>query len=206
MVELNIPIPRERQVSKKIWIRELLDGTIEQSEKGNVLLSSRGPAARINIIGVVIDKEEMPVSSITVDDGTGQIVVRSFDQKMTQAIGTVVQIIGRPRAYQGQLYVASEVTTIVDAGWLHFRKKELGEVVQTVTQKIVVNETVTAPGSSENRAEKILRMIKELDAGDGAPIEMVALKSGIKEAEEIIEQLLLTGDIFELRPGKVKVL
>ena len=200
------PTPRERQVSRKLWIRELLDGEFIQTADQNLLRTTRGDAARINILGIVIAREELPVSSVTIDDGSGQIAVRSFDQKLVYPVGTIVQIIGRPRSYQGNPYVAAEAVCAMNEGWLLFRKKELGEVQQTAAQVREVASQTSVPGSSENRAEKILRSIVENDPGDGAPVEIVIVKSGVANAEEIIEQLLLTGDIFELRPGKVKVL
>jgi RPA family protein len=197
---------RARQPAKKIYVRELLDSYLRVAEglEPNAALTARGAVARASIIGVVIATEELPVSSLTIDDGTGQIQVRSFERKLPQTVGSVVQVIGRPRSYQGTHYLAAEAIAIVDAGWAEFRKKELGNV-QTKEQEIVAAEERQSEGG-ENRAELILRLIRELDDGAGAPIEQVVVRSRFKDAEDIIEQMLLAGDIFELRPGKVKIL
>jgi RPA family protein len=201
---LQVGGQRERHTSQKLWIREILEGEMQLTNgpEPNTLKTIRGNANRVNILGVVINKEDLPVSSLTVDDGTGQITVRSFEQKLRQPVGVVVQVIGRPRAYQGDLYIAAEAAATVDPGWAEFRKKELGDVQKTdkvePTPRMAINE--------ENRAERIIQLIKQLDDGSGAPVEQVVTLSKIPEAEAIIEQMLMHGDIFELRPGKLKVL
>lgn len=195
----------ERHVSRKLWIKEILQGQVHAGTdvEPNTLVTVRGPANRVNILGVVVRVEELPVSTLFVDDGTGTITVRSFDYKLPHQVGMLVQIIGRPRKYQGDIYVTAEAVAVVDRGWAAFRKQELGPVQELQTREI---EEVAPVNEEQNKAERIIMVIRQLDTGDGAPIEQVVVMSKIPEAEEIIEQLLLHGDIFELRPGKVKVL
>ena len=201
MEQTNTPVSRERQVSRKLWIREIMQGKMQTIEgESNSLQTVRGSAGRVNIMGVVIAREELPVSSLTIDDGTGQIIVRSFDQKLSYTVGSIIQIIGRPRQYQGELYIAAEAISRVDAAWLSFRKKELGEVQENIIEVIQEHKI------EETKIEKLLRLIKELDRGDGADIDEVITVSKIPNAEQIIDNMLMQGDIFELRPGKVKIL
>jgi RPA family protein len=196
----------ERHVSRKVWIQELLGGEMQAGEgvEPNTLITSRGNVNRVSIIGVIIQKEELPVSSITIDDSTGQITVRSFDRKIPYGIGTVVHTIGRPRVYQGNVYITAEAVTKVDPQWAEYRKLELGNVLHS-TQPQKEEVAVTEP-KVESKVERVLELITKLDDGAGADIDQVILMSKLPEAEQIIEQLLLHGDIFELRPGKVKVL
>ena len=58
----------------------------------------------------------------------------------------------------------------------------------------------------ENYGDKLITLIKELDDGKGADIESVIEKAQMKNVEKLLENMLLEGEIFELRPGKVKVL
>lgn len=58
----------------------------------------------------------------------------------------------------------------------------------------------------ENPFDKIVRVINDLDEGRGADFEAVVQKSGIEKAEDIVNNLLLEGEIFEISPGKLKVL
>jgi len=56
-----------------------------------------------------------------------------------------------------------------------------------------------------NPAEKIIKRIKGLDTGDGADFESVIKDHG-DGAENLIKSLMKRGKIFELKPGKLKVL
>lgn len=55
-------------------------------------------------------------------------------------------------------------------------------------------------------SEKIIKLIKERDKGQGVFIEELIEKSSLDGTEKIIERMLENGDIFQNLPGKVKVL
>ena len=55
-------------------------------------------------------------------------------------------------------------------------------------------------------SEGIYSLIKELDNGDGVSFEDILGKFKGAEAEAIINTLLENGNIFEIRPGRLKVL
>lgn len=199
----------ERHVSRKLWVGEIREGTMQAGTdtEPNTLITARGPANRVNVLGVVVSTEDLPVSTLVVDDSTGTITVRSFDHKLPQQVGMLVQIIGRPRQYQGEIYITAEAVAAVNKGWAAFRKAELGNmqrVEESQPEPVAVTETPVA--DEPNKAERIISIIRQLDDGSGAAIEQIVAASKLAEAEQIIEQLLLHGDIFELRPGKVKVL
>ena len=69
---------------------------------------------------------------------------------------------------------------------------------KTETTKIV--EDFSLP------SEKIIKLIKERDKGQGVFIEELIEKSSLDGTEKIIERMLENGDIFQNLPGKVKVL
>ena len=54
--------------------------------------------------------------------------------------------------------------------------------------------------------EKLVKIIKELDRGQGVFIEEVIEKSPLNNTEQIIQRMLESGDIFQNQPGRVKVL
>lgn len=54
-------------------------------------------------------------------------------------------------------------------------------------------------------AEKVMKYIKDLDDGNGADVDEVIKNHG-EDAERLITDLLRRGDVFELKPGRVKVL
>jgi len=45
-----------------------------------------------------------------------------------------------------------------------------------------------------------------LDSGEGADIEDVIVKADVKDCEPLLNSLIKEGEIFEVRPGRIKVL
>lgn len=196
-----------RQVAYHIWIKELIEGDYQEQEgwEPNLLHTGRGTVSRVNLIGTFLQMQ----GGSFLDDGTGQIQLRSFEETpgLTDAKqGDVVLVIGRPRLYQETLFIIPEVVRGVDKKWALVRKNELGDIKQYEKKPPKVEQVPPQP-ISENLAEKIVDIIAELDSGDGADIDAIVEKSGLGErAEEIVQQLLLDGEIFEIRPGILKVL
>jgi RPA family protein len=56
----------------------------------------------------------------------------------------------------------------------------------------------------EDATPPLIKLIDELDKGDGVLLEEIALR--VENADEKITKLLLHGEIYEIRPGRVKVL
>jgi hypothetical protein len=84
--------------------------------------------------------------------------------------------------YNGQPYLLGEIIKTVHPGWLQLRKKQ-------------------APAKTQNPVE----VVRALDKGEGADYDEVLKQIG-KGGEDIIVHLLSTGEIFETRPGKLKLL
>lgn len=197
-----------RQVAKHIYIREILDGEYEEREgwDPNVLHTARGDVSRVNVIGAFLSAQGQQL----LDDGTGQIALRAFEDVpglRTAQSGAVVQVIGRPRRYNDQLLLIPEVVRTIDGRWAQVRRRDLGEVQEREQAPPVAPAKQAPAAADENRADRIVTIISEMDAGDGAAVDEVIAASAFGDAaERIIEQLLLEGEIFEIRPGIVKVL
>jgi RPA family protein len=198
-----------RQVATKIYVKELLDGQYEQKEgwDPNILHCARGKVTRCNIIGTLLRTD----AQYTLDDGTGQIGLRAYDEipGLQTEDGTVVQVIARPREYQDTVFLVAEIIKPIDTQWAAVRKAQLGspqEFDSSHLPKKKVEEEKEEPEKSNN-AEKIIDIISQLDDGSGASIEEVISKANMGElAEDIVNQLLLDGEIFEIKPGILKVL
>lgn len=84
-------------------------------------------------------------------------------------------------------------------------------VEEKIKEENIGNEEIEI-GEEEIKEEKLLpvqklvKLIKELDSGNGVLIEEVLEKSSLEETEKFIEKMLQNGDIFQIQPGKVKVL
>jgi hypothetical protein len=176
---------------------------------------------RAHLIAVIVAKELNVQSEATIDDGTGKIVARSFENPdffSGIALGDIVRIIGKVRAFNEQIYLIPEVVKkIQNKGWVRLHKLQLdgpGTVSEVAVPEIGQEEEVTIENvdpidaddtQPESPVDDILRVIKEKDMGDGVPIELVIADAG-DSAEKIIQNLLETGEIFEIRPGRIKVL
>lgn len=223
-----------RQTAYIVGIDEINKSTYTKSEgewEPNYVTIRGIKVSRVNLIGVVISASgEENIKSFVIDDGQSNIQVRIFDPltlQVTVEIGDIVMVIGRPREYNNEKYIAPEIVKhIKDETWLKVRKKQLSKIkplapIQQETPATLVKEEVKpTPHPGEIKVEEdtvveetpvtdaksIFNLIKELDLGDGADIEEVISKSNNVDCEKIITGLLHEGEIFEVKPGRVKVL
>lgn len=211
MPELEQRTFQKRQVAYKIRISDILNGdfTKDDISAGYVRLNELN-ISRVNIVATIIDKSEgSNYASLVIDDGTGKISLRSFEHKDVFSkidIGDIVLVVGRVRKFNSEMYILTEILKrINNIDWVVVRKLEikntevLGNKIKNETNKLV-EEIATKIG------EDIYLIIKKLDRGEGAPIEDVINSSKNSEAENMINRLLASGDIFEIKPGKLKVL
>lgn len=199
----------------KVWIAQILSGKyvkeVEEEKQNHVVLSDGRKVYRANVIAttVGIDSED---KSIILDDGTGRIKVKSFDDNYSFkniSLGEVVLVIGKIREF-GEKYILPEIVkSIVDKKWIEVRKKELGvltlekkeEKIETKIQEEEIIEEV-----KENKTDAIISVIRNLDEGEGADLDQVLLALSTTATEKDIERLLNEGEIFQTKPGRVKVL
>lgn len=204
----------QRPPARKVWIREINAGTYVAAEgwNPNVLRINNEDVARVNIMGAIVSKATTEIFNydfFTIDDGSGRITVRSFENKNLSKnleLGTVVMVIGRPREYGGEVYIGPEIVKkIDDTAWVELRKLELEirPAPATIFPPEIKAEDITVEKVS-NPQERVMGYIKQHDGGEGVGVEEIIGK--YKDAQAIIEQLQLQGDIFEVRPGRVKVL
>jgi hypothetical protein len=167
---------------------------------------NRGLVSRASIIGVIINKTP---ESFFLDDSTKVIEVRSFDAtpvSVLASVGDVVHVIGRPREYNGQRYLVLEICKrLRDLGWIDYRKAELElNHAEKEFVEAPIREVEEVVANTTNPFELIVSKIRELDAGPGADIEQVL--TAHSDAEKFVRTLIEEGEIFEIKPGKLKVL
>ncbi len=162
-----------------VWISELLSGRFTQQEDApsTVVLPDGQTVQRIRLYGVIVSKDEL-----VIDDGTGSILIRSFDTPLNASVGDAVLVIGRPRVYNEQPYLLGEIVKTIHPLWLQLRKQQ-------------------TPAKAKNP----LDIVRTLDTGDGADYDEVIKRIGTN-GEDAILHLLSSGELFETKPGKLKVL
>ena len=188
----------KREIAFKVRIKDLLENKYVVSEgwEPNYIELDSKKISRVNVLGVVVGYQN---ELIKLDDGTGGILLRSFDNiNINLNPGDVVLVIGRPREYNNEKYLMPEIVKkIENPEWIKVRKLELGEGVE---KKEIVEEEV-----KENN-QSIIDVVKKLDSGDGVKTEEVVKKLNSQNSDEMIKKLLKEGELFEIKPGFIKVL
>src|SRR3989344_5883616 len=114
----------KRQTAYKCSIADLERGVFVKRPgwESSYVMTDYGDFSRVNIIALVVLKDE---SSITLDDGTAQIVARVFDKNEIIEdinIGDPILAIARPREYNSQIYLTLDIIRkISDMGWIAYR-------------------------------------------------------------------------------------
>jgi len=187
---------------------------------------------RVRIMGTVVSKftaEDRKYGFFILDDGTETIRVRSFEDSLDliskTEIGDIVDVIGRVRKYEDELYVIPEIVKkIEDPNFEILRKAELGlqdkklpkaeaqqpAAEKSFTQEIVVEvaEETIEMVTPESPKKKIVDLIIRLDKGEGVEVSRLVEESKLESdiVENVLTDLSNEGELFEPRPGKVKLL
>jgi len=200
---------QKRQTAYKIRIKDILNSRYIKTEgfNPNYLEINGKEISRINVMGVIVQKSGPGnYKTLMIDDGTGEISARVFENNSLLDkidISDVVLIIGRPREFSNEKYILIEVIRKTDPSWAKVRELELGKNIEENNESSDndnIEEEVVA-----SSADKIVKLIKELDKGEGVSIEEISSKD-IENIDKIIDILLKEGDVFEVKPGKLKVL
>ena len=221
---------QKRQAAIKVRVRDIINGKYVKEEgwlPNYIAMQNGGKASRVNIIGTIVFKsneENFNYKNFVIDDGSGKISVRSFEKEDNISkfdVGDAVLIIGRPREFNNEKYIIPEIAkSIQNPMWMEVRKLELelnknfGAEMndkninenEAARNTIVPEEAEEVNANVKSDSDVIYDLIKKLDAGNGVQIEEVIEKSNSADAEKLINMLLENGNIFEVKPGKVKVL
>ena len=212
----------KRQVAFKVSVEEIMNNKYvkEDGWLPNYIAVGDKKVSRVNIIGVIVSKDiqesDVVSQNFILDDGSGRLPLRFFEPKTSIDIGDVVAVIGRPREFGAERYLVPEIIKkIEDQRWVNVRRIELALEKQRMRAAPVQKMDVPAEELSveteefvedSNPLNKMIRLIKEMDSGTGADFEDVSNKLGGADAESLIKKLLEQGDVFEVKPGRYKVL
>lgn len=208
MAELEQKNFQKRQLACKIRISDIINANFEKSELyAGYLKINNSNVSRVSVIGTVVYKSSQENNTSTIiDDGTGKILLRSFENSHLFAnidVGDIILTIGRIREFNNEKYIIPEILKKTELGWFNVRKMELKNIGVVVEDKEIEKNDNIKP---QNMNDEIYLLIKTMDNGDGASIEDVISRSKAKDSENIINKLLESGDVFEIRPGRLKVL
>ncbi len=204
----NSPQSQKRQIAYKLQIRQILGGTYHQQEGWNpnyLITPDNQKVSRVNLIAVVVAQTQDQTNNLILDDGSGQITLRIFDplKNVNPKIGDTVLVIAKIRQFNNQIYLVPEIISkINNSKWVEVRKLEL-------KNKSPLRPSTPTPAAPETNLapyENLLNLIKKLDQDEGANVDDLIKESTLPDCEKLIEELLKEGDIFEISPGRVKIL
>ncbi len=126
---------RKRMTAVKARIKSLTSGKFNPAQgftPGYVMTGTGQRISRVRVLATVVDKfisESKRFASITLDDGTDTIRCKMFNATSifdSSDVGKIVDVIGKLKEYQGELYVVPElVRAIDDVNWELLRELEI---------------------------------------------------------------------------------
>ena len=197
----------KRNVAFKLKIGDILGGKITvEGERFKSLEFQGKPVVRVNLIANVIDKYaqdgEKKFASVTLDDASGQIKLKTFGDDIEKFTllnqGDTILVVGLLRTWNNEIYITPEIIKKKEPAYLLVRKLELDKNTPKVPDREQLSEL----------KDKIITRVKASEADGGASVETLIME--LKEAPEIINQeikkMLEDGIVYEPRPGKIRYL
>ena len=227
-----------RPVARKVRIEELVTGEYKRSEDGTEpahLVTPWGvQLTRARVMGTVVDKfirEDGSYRTFTLDDGSGIIRVKVWGKDVDKIsdtnVGDLVDVIGRVREFEGEVYLAPEtIIKVRDPNWetvrvleiVRERRKMLAcgarpsvepepEPTQVVIEKQTSPETAPQQGGGvdESLKEKVLEVVKQFPSGVTISEIYDRVDLAPREVDEALRELLADGRIYEPESGRYRV-
>ena len=166
--------------------------------------------SRARVMATVVAKflsEDGKYSSLTLDDSTGNIRAKNWDNiKLFESVqnGDVIDLIGKIKFYNGEVYLVPEILRkVTDTNFEALRQLELvkkyGPADSSKTEKIA-----ESPMNKIDVRKHILKIIEESKDGISYPEILEKVNGSRAEIEQIIDDLLLGGLCYESSPGVIK--
>lgn len=196
---------RKRNTAYKLRIGDILKSKpIKDQDKLICVEIGDKKINRVNLIANAIDKfiqeGEKKYASLTIDDASGQIRLKTFGddieilKKISQ--GDTIQIIGTIREYNDELYILPEIVKPIDPKWLLVRKLEIQDSKKDLST------------NSSSIRDQILSKIKQAEQDNGIDTDQLILDTDASPdtVNQEIKKLLEEGLIYEPRPGRLRYL
>lgn len=201
----------KRHIAFKLRIGDILIGKpIMDAERFKFLELGSKNIVRVNVIGNIVDKyesqRETKYSSLTLDDGSGQIRLKSFGEDVEKfkniGQGETVLIIGVLRNWNNETYISPEIIKGKDPKYLLVRKMEIEKEKDKNSEQIPREQIIAVK-------DRILGAIKNSEEQGGIEIDKIIMD--LRDIAPIIinqeiQKFLEEGIVFEPRSGKVRYL
>ncbi|MFH1977917.1 MAG: OB-fold nucleic acid binding domain-containing protein [Candidatus Aenigmatarchaeota archaeon] len=202
----------ERVTTRKTRIADITAGQWVKKEgfEPSFIITKEGhKISRARILATIVSKftaEDGNFGSITLDDTTDTIRAKTFKTvKPLEGldIGTLVDVIGKIKEYNGEIYVIPEIIRkIDDPNFLTLRILETKSNRSESTEE--KEESVVDPEEKNDLRMDIIKIIE--NSKDGATFKDIIknVKAEESQIESVINELLSEGVCYEPTPGKIK--
>jgi hypothetical protein len=209
-------MPPQRMTAKKTRISDIMNGNWvkrEGLEPSFVITPSGEKVSRARLLGTVVARflaEDGNFGSITLDDGTDTIRAKTF--KTVKPLdefnpGETVDLVGKVREYNGEIYVIPEVIARVsDPNFELMRRLELLAKGGAPVGPAPKEEGESAPAKEEDpelRKEVLAIIGSEADGIDYSEI-MKKVDAPEERVESVLNEVLAEGICYEPTPGRIK--
>lgn len=193
-------IARISDINSGIWIkREGLEPSYVEMKTGECV-------SRVRILGTVVSiftSEDGNFGSATIDDATDTIRLKVFKTLKPISdlkIGDIVDVIGRVREYNGEIYIMPEIVRKMDdPNFELLRRLQLLKKYRKLEHKI--EDKVDDVNILRKRVLEVIESEK-----DGIDFESIVekVKAPDDDVESVVNDLLSEGICYEPTPGKIR--
>jgi RPA family protein len=175
----------KRLTAQKASIKEIINGKfIKKSgfESSYILTNLGRKLSRIRVLGIVIDKfisDDERYATLTIDDASETLRCKAFvNVKIFDGLnkGNLVDVFGKIREYQGEIYIIPEIIRQVEPNFETLRMLELKDIFRKQRERIKKIRELMNQTSDVNELKILVK--------DYMPVEKA---ESILEAQEILE-------------------
>jgi len=168
--------------------------------------------SRARLMATVVNKlvnDERKSGFLVIDDCTETIRVRGWEEqhKLIDSvnIGDLIDVIGRVRRYNEEVYLIPEIIKKSGANWFALRKIEMSNKDKP---KLEFKEAASLSSEEPVSKDLMFSLIKKNDKGQGAELKdlLEQSKLGREECLKVIRDLMADGVVFEPKSNKFKAL
>lgn len=214
-----MPEARERLTARKIKAVDLVNGRYYKQEgfEPNYVITPYGlRASRVRVLGTVVDtyvNDDESYGAVTIDDGSATLRAKFFQElDMMEGIeeGQIVEVIGKVKQYDGEMYVnpelvvargpEEEILRALDIHQLRETWQEHVEKVESLEEadrsEDDIIEEMQGEGLKPDETRSILAYLRmdDMDPGDAVPAPQPQQGGGQGPTMEHAESTSSEGD------------
>ncbi len=195
--------PQSRMTAFKVAVKDIVNGKfvkVEEEWQPSYLITPVGQRlSRIHIFGIVVNAyapEGGEYAALTVDDGTAAVRLKAWREETGKlgevTIGNFVDVVGRVREYNEEIYISPETVAIIDDPNFELMRKL--EVVKERRKQRELRSLVLKVAGEIKDAEKLKAFLKEKHGVEEEQVDSVLSSQEGKEPQAQLAPVEATSD------------